>query len=163
MSRQQGTLSRRCATAARTVGSIEHASPEDWSVLPHIARADCHSARFGCRAAITVESPRNGTELPSGVWFQEPCREMTIFSENYDFTISLLQMENGGGRNYSIEEEEREPDLATLIRENRGVSTASAPPFASLSPVPSKCGHRRGRSEFGPLGIPSICCCSPRA
>lgn len=69
----------------------------------------------------TVESPRNGTELPSGVWFQEPCREMTIFSENYDFTISLLQMENGGGRNYSIEEEEREPDLATLIRENHGL------------------------------------------
>ena len=29
-----------------------------------------------------------------GVWFQEDVREMTIFSEQYDFVISLLVLEN---------------------------------------------------------------------
>jgi hypothetical protein len=31
---------------------------------------------------------------PPGVWFSEEVREMTIFSEQYDFTISLLLLED---------------------------------------------------------------------
>lgn len=43
---------------------------------------------------ITSESQRQGVRLPSGVWFNESCEEMVIFSELYDFTISVLQLEN---------------------------------------------------------------------
>ena len=37
---------------------------------------------------------RSGVEHGPGVWFAEPVREMTIISEQYDFTISLLLMED---------------------------------------------------------------------
>ncbi|MGA8614365.1 MAG: ImmA/IrrE family metallo-endopeptidase [Xanthobacteraceae bacterium] len=36
---------------------------------------------------------RAGVELPAGVWFPEPVREMTIFAEQYDFAITLLLLE----------------------------------------------------------------------
>ncbi len=35
---------------------------------------------------------RVGVNHPPGVWFAEPCREMSIVSENYDFTLSLIQL-----------------------------------------------------------------------
>lgn len=70
---------------------------------------------------ITIDSPRAGADLPAGVWFQEPCREMTIFSENYDFTISLLQLQNDGGRQYSDDDKEEEDDLVDRIRRNHGL------------------------------------------
>jgi IrrE N-terminal-like domain len=38
---------------------------------------------------------RAGIALPAGVWFPEEVHEMTIFSEHYDFVISLLLLENG--------------------------------------------------------------------
>lgn len=67
----------------------------------------------------TTASPREGTELPAGVWFAEPCMEMTIFSENYDFTVSLLQLQNDSGRSdLNDEEEDQTEDLACLIRRN---------------------------------------------
>jgi hypothetical protein len=37
---------------------------------------------------------REGIQHPAGVWFREDVREMTIFSEQYDFTISLLLLED---------------------------------------------------------------------
>ena len=37
---------------------------------------------------------RAGVELPAGVWFAEPVREMTIFAEQYDFAVTLLLLEN---------------------------------------------------------------------
>lgn len=64
---------------------------------------------------------RDGVELPAGVWFPEPCREMTIFSENYDFTVSLLQLENESRRRYSDDDEEEVQDLGALIRRNHGL------------------------------------------
>ncbi len=70
---------------------------------------------------MTVDAPRAGVDLPAGVWFQEPCREMTIFSENYDFTISLLQLQNDGGRQFSDDDEEVERDLVEQIRSNHGL------------------------------------------
>lgn len=66
--------------------------------------------------------PRQGTELPAGVWFAEPCTEMTIFSENYDFTISLLQLQSDAGRSYlNDDDEEQTDDLASVIRRNHGL------------------------------------------
>jgi hypothetical protein len=37
---------------------------------------------------------RAGLEHGPGVWFGEPLKEMTIFSEQYDFTITLLLLED---------------------------------------------------------------------
>jgi len=37
---------------------------------------------------------RGAIDHPSGAWLQEPVHEMTIFAENYDFSISLLLLED---------------------------------------------------------------------
>lgn len=72
---------------------------------------------------MVVNSPRTGADLQAGVWLQEPCREMTIFSENYDFTISLLQLQDDGGLQYSDgeNEDEEDEDLVDRIRRNHGL------------------------------------------
>jgi hypothetical protein len=49
---------------------------------------------------------RMGVELPAGVWFPEPVREMTIFAEQYDFAVTLLLLEN----QYSYTRFDREPE-----------------------------------------------------
>jgi hypothetical protein len=33
----------------------------------------------------------NGVQIEQNVWFDDGCNEMVIFSELYDFTISVLQ------------------------------------------------------------------------
>ena len=38
--------------------------------------------------------PKAGVEHRAGVWFREPVREMTIFSEQYEFAITLLTLED---------------------------------------------------------------------
>lgn len=48
---------------------------------------------------------RAGVLLPAGVWFPEEVHEMTIFSEQYDFAVSLLMLENREGYVWSPEEE----------------------------------------------------------
>lgn len=47
---------------------------------------------------------RAGMQHGAGVWFPEPVREMSIFAEQYDFVISLLQLEDVHG--YRFEEED---------------------------------------------------------
>ncbi|MAZ87926.1 MAG: hypothetical protein CL693_09790 [Cellvibrionaceae bacterium] len=42
---------------------------------------------------ITSESQRVGVRLPERVWFNEVCEEMVVFSEQYDFAISVLQFD----------------------------------------------------------------------
>lgn len=68
-----------------------------------------------------VESPRAGAELPAGVWFNEPCQEMTVFSDQYDFTISLLQLANDDGRTRQDEDEDEGEDLVDRIRRKHGL------------------------------------------
>lgn len=48
---------------------------------------------------------RAGVLLPPGVWFPEEVREMTIFSEQYDFAISLLSLESRQGYAWEPQEE----------------------------------------------------------
>lgn len=67
------------------------------------------------------QPPREGAKHPPGVWFVEPCTEMAIFSENYDFTISLLQLPNDGGPSYPSEDGEPPHDLAGVIGRNYGL------------------------------------------
>jgi len=52
---------------------------------------------------------RNGIQHDLGVWFDEPVREMTIFSEQYDFAVTLLLMEDRD--RYFRHEAEDEPDV----------------------------------------------------
>ena len=43
---------------------------------------------------ITRDNQRTGVLVSKGVWFEESCEEMVVFSELYDFTISVLQLDN---------------------------------------------------------------------
>lgn len=44
---------------------------------------------------------RVGVNHPAGIWCPEPCQEMSIVSESYDFTLSLIQIPpNGGYRSF---------------------------------------------------------------
>lgn len=44
-----------------------------------------------------VSDTRTGLSLPANTWFREPVREMAIHSEQYDFAISLLFLEDRHG------------------------------------------------------------------
>ncbi len=63
------------------------------------------------------DSTRSPTELDAGVWFAEPCSEMVVFSEAYDFTISVLQLGATvrGAERYDPLEEQIE-DLSDRMR-----------------------------------------------
>ncbi|MEE8058291.1 MAG: ImmA/IrrE family metallo-endopeptidase [Pseudomonadales bacterium] len=43
---------------------------------------------------ITNENKRQSVSLSAGVWFEESCEEMVVFSELYNFAISVIQLEN---------------------------------------------------------------------
>ncbi len=49
---------------------------------------------------------RTGIDIPAGVWFREPLREMTIFAEQYDFAVTLLLLSNDGPPLLDAEPEE---------------------------------------------------------
>lgn len=56
---------------------------------------------------------RSGVDLPGGVWFREPVREMTIFAEQYDFIVTLLLLPNDVK---GLWEEEAERDVFEQMR-----------------------------------------------
>lgn len=60
-------------------------------------------------------------ELDAGVWFNEPCREQTRFSEQYDFSISLLHLGDHSGRQ-EIEEEPYEDTFDRIANRTPGSS-----------------------------------------
>ena len=65
-------------------------------------------------------------DLQAGVWFKdEPCREMAIRSEQYEFTISLLSLPNdavrSGFNRYRDENEKSQDDLLDRIKKSHGV------------------------------------------
>ncbi len=43
---------------------------------------------------IKTEIQRDSIKLTEGVWFERSCEERVIFSDNYDFVMSLLQFES---------------------------------------------------------------------
>lgn len=68
----------------------------------------------------TFADARVGVDLGPGVWFKESCREMSVVSENYDFTISLLHLEADAGRR--SDDEDAEPEtLDARIRRRHGL------------------------------------------
>ncbi len=64
-------------------------------------------ASLAARQDLIVDG-RRGIEHGAGVWLREPTRELTIFSEQYDFVISLLLLEDAPP--FAIEEAEPEVD-----------------------------------------------------
>jgi len=63
-----------------------------------------------------------GVNLAPGVWFQEACREVSIFAENYDFTLSLIHLPPGGGRSVFDGSDPVEGEtLGDTIRRNHGL------------------------------------------
>lgn len=73
------------------------------------------SSLAACRESI--EGSRAETDHDAGVWFPEPCRELVLFADQYDFTISLLHLDDVTVR---IQEEELVED--TRDRMNRAFS-----------------------------------------
>ena len=61
---------------------------------------------------------RASVEHDPGVWFQEPVHEMTVFAEQYDFTISLLLLDDT--LPFTSFETEAEPDTYEKIVPQRG-------------------------------------------
>ena len=52
---------------------------------------------------ITTENQRHGIELQPGIWFDEGCKEIVVFSGHYNFTISVLQFGNSAMKNFHKE------------------------------------------------------------
>jgi hypothetical protein len=75
------------------------------------------SASVAARQDLLADS-RGGVMHPAGVWFPEEAREMTIFAEQYDFTISLLQLENRE-RYVTLQPEQEEDAYNRLITGRR--------------------------------------------
>lgn len=111
VSRDDYVLWARSSRNALKTGAYFRTSREPIAVPKHSIAARCNA----------VESPRDGMELPTGVWFNEPCREMTVFSEQYDFTISVLQLQNDDRRARTEEDEDEDEDLVDRIRRNHGL------------------------------------------
>ena len=59
---------------------------------------------------------RGGVALPPGVWFKEGCREMSIASEAYDFTISLIHLDDAVGLRFEYDDEAGPVTLDETIR-----------------------------------------------
>jgi Zn-dependent peptidase ImmA (M78 family) len=60
-----------------------------------------------------------GIDLPAGVWGQEPVREMTIFADRYDLTISLLLFPKEAMPRAEIDEEPVSDTLDLIERRGR--------------------------------------------
>ena len=73
--------------------------------------------------AATVEThpaPRDGEDLPSDIWFPEPVREMCIASDQYDFTLSLLILEEASPRwKQECQDDEEDPVAQPVGRRMR--------------------------------------------
>lgn len=56
------------------------------------------------RSGIVVDNS-SAVDHGDGVWFREPVREMAVFSEQYDFVLSLLLLHDGVGANFDDEKD----------------------------------------------------------
>ena len=68
-----------------------------------------------------VEGSKGTVDLGAGTWLNEPCGEMVLFSDQYDFTISLLHFDDAAA--WSEPDEEPEEDAyERMIRRKPGES-----------------------------------------
>lgn len=63
-----------------------------------------------------------GVNHPPGVWFVDPCQEISIVSENYDFTLSLIQLPpSSGGVSFGGGEDGEVETMSDQIRRIHGI------------------------------------------
>lgn len=86
VSREGFILWSRASEAAAKTGTVFRTSGGPIEIPP-LSLAATHQIFDG----------RTGVTHGPGVWFREETREMTIFSEQYDFTITLLLLEDRDG------------------------------------------------------------------
>ena len=58
----------------------------------------------------------------AGVWFDEPCEEVTLRSDRYDFAISLLHLDNAVGMDDVVEDPVETDAYEGMIRKTPGSS-----------------------------------------
>jgi hypothetical protein len=80
----------RLARRLHLVVARERDSFENRGVFPHLGSAIEIPAPSLAATQDQLVDGRAGLQHGPGVWFAEPLPEMTIFSEQYDFSISLL-------------------------------------------------------------------------
>lgn len=69
----------------------------------------------------SLEGSKGAISHDTGVWFKEPCEELVLFSDQYDFTVSLLHLANTGS-SYTYEEESEEDVYDRMTRRTPGTS-----------------------------------------
>lgn len=70
----------------------------------------------------SVERSKATAEFDRGVWFAEPCEEMVLFSDRYDFTMSLLHLGPASSRFETFDEEPEEDTFDRMMRRTPGSS-----------------------------------------
>jgi len=68
-----------------------------------------------------LESCRGSVKHDAGVWFHEPCEEMALGSDQYDFTISLLHLDEAVSR-FELAEEPEEDAVTLMANRTLGAS-----------------------------------------
>ena len=68
-----------------------------------------------------VSGPAGEAEHDRGVWLNEPCKEFVLFSDQYDFTISLLYFDDAAAWS-ELDEEPEEDAYDRMIRRKPGES-----------------------------------------
>lgn len=86
ISREGFVLWARSSNSARKSGAFYRTSNQPPIEVPALSLA----ARNG---EVDIEQARIGVVFDSTVWFREPSEEIAIFSEQYDFTISIVHLE----------------------------------------------------------------------
>lgn len=92
-----------------------------WRHLSAASRQRAMALAPGARPDAFLDT-RVGVNHPAGVWFPQPCHEMSIVSENYDFTLSLIQLRPSSGY-YGLDENDdvESETLGDRIRRIHGV------------------------------------------
>ena len=68
-----------------------------------------------------AEGSKGVADMDRGTWLGEPCREEVLFSDQYDFTISLLHLGEVVSR-FELEEEGEEDSFDRMTSRTPGSS-----------------------------------------
>lgn len=82
------------------------------------------NASLACQRK-NVNGHTAGIDHDHRVWFDRPCREQVLFSDQYDFTISLLYFDDRSANLHLDEEEEAEDTFEGFNRRTSGQSWLS--------------------------------------
>ena len=79
-------------------------------LLPHCQQAARTDTRgFAADATRLSDNGKGAVAHDAGIWLSEPCEEIALLSDRYDFVISLLHLDDAAPR-YEFAEEPEEED-----------------------------------------------------